>query len=64
MSFYHLGVLNFFYENVSGAIYSQEILLGALAQSVRSMRMELEESDITEDLDQKHPLRCGVLHEI
>ncbi len=58
MNMYHLGVLQCFDENMNGVIYSQEILRGALDQSVRSMEMELEELDIIENLDPKHSLRC------
>ncbi len=61
MSLYHLGVLHCFDRNVTRAIYSQEILRGAIAQYVRQMGME--ESDIIEDLDRKHSLYSGVSHE-
>lgn len=41
------------------SIYSEEILRNALAESVQSMEMEIEEAVIIEDLDPKHSLRCN-----
>lgn len=44
-------------------MYSQEILRNALAVSVESMGMEIEEALVIEDLDPKHSLRCNVAQE-
>jgi hypothetical protein len=45
-------------------MYSQEILRHALAVSIESMSMEIEEALVIEDLDPKHSLRCNVSQEI
>ncbi len=63
MSLYHLDVLHCFEEYVTGGDLIKQIFLAVLSQSVRSIEMELKESDIIEDLDPKHSLRCGVLRE-
>jgi hypothetical protein len=55
-----LGILHQFEENMTGEIYSKEILKSALKKSITKMKMEVEEAVIVEDLDPKHSLRCGV----
>ena len=54
------GVLHIIEENMTGEIYSKEILREALFNSIQEMEIEVDEAVIIEDLDPKHSLRCNL----
>lgn len=63
ISYRRIGRLIKFDENLTGEIYSNEVLRGALVDSLNDMEMEIEDALIVEDLDPKHTLRCHLSQE-
>jgi hypothetical protein len=58
MGYCYLRILHRFDQNLTGKIYSNEILLSYLLHSISSMGIEFEDFLFQEDLDPKNSLNC------
>ncbi|EWS74075.1 DDE family endonuclease (macronuclear) [Tetrahymena thermophila SB210] len=58
ISYVGVGELHMIQENITGEIYSKQILEKALVNSLQKMNINVKDAIIFEDLDPKHSMRC------
>jgi hypothetical protein len=63
VSYKRIARLVKFNQNLTGQLYSDQILRAGLVASLEDIEMEIDDALVIEDLDPKHTLKCRVSQE-